>query len=864
VAKSVSALRNGFYRYLRELGVRWLAPHEAWTVIPKQKQVRIVRSGVVAPRTEMLSYSGNGGLGPFGQPPLADGEAPKAAWETWDARNGMPRELQNLGNHVGEAINHSRQCEFRADRTMMAWYRGGRGVGPNGKPFPSACYPATLPHQSKPQYTHHGDGSGTYPNPPMPPWSGVTRTPAGCTPGGSPCPTAAQDPAADSIDDPYPDVYTGFGGAVQLWAEWIRDELAVLIQATGPDHPATWYPSAEAADGPGDCECTKCLRLLSDGPYAAHLTPDQQARPSTPADRYFHFTNEIAKFIAHWFGAGRGVSVDAYTTRCAVPTIPLQPNIVVQLVPAAQDGRQSNLSQEDLHLAWAAKRTANPLGTFQLSVSKQWALTNYNMDAPKISPAAVATEASWALGSGVVAFNVQNTHSSLTIGPHMLLLNELLWDANTDTNGFLDDWFAAAFGPAAPPIRRMFERWWDYYETTPHEVGVSCRDMLEAQQLADAALVEPATRTRVDHVKGYVRFQELNERREYWKAQYDADPAQHKVQYEAALEAFFRHIWAIYPTNVLHSYRLHRVAFWDVPGAVQNPDGTAGTQPGTLAERWLISNPAAPGWNDVRPWTSDELQQCMVAGAGAHPALVTRRRFSWNLAPLAPSAASGLQETTTFIGPGRFALHKDDTDITLELRTAIAATAGGPPPLPLRVKVHNPVGAVDLQEIPAAAAPGSYFPVAVTGPAGTYQVDVHTNDFGIQWRWRVPKSVPFVQTLLRNSTAGWDTQRRLHFYVPAGETAVVLAYNTRVAVDPPGPAPATQGIRFYDPSGTPVETTRTGLNQWSCQVPAGQDGAVWSLDGAWDTNVAVRFNFENCPPVIAYTPEQMMVPAELL
>jgi hypothetical protein len=82
----------------------------------------------------------------------------------------------------------------------------------------------------------------------------------------------------------------------------------------------------------------------------------------------------------------------------------------------------------------------------------------------------------------------------------------------------------------------------------------------------------------------------------------------------------------------------------------------------------------------------------------------------------------------------------------------------------------------------------------------------------------------------------------------------VLAYNTK----------APTGVRFYDPSGTLVPTTRVGLHQWQCDVGAGQAGKIWSFDGALDSNNSVLFRFENCPPVVAYAPEQMMVPEELL
>lgn len=855
VAKERRALQAAMFRYLHRLGCRWLAPNEAWTIIPKKKNLRLMASEIVEPRVEHLFYQGNAGLTPRGQPPsLPWGEAPKEAWADWDIHNGMPRELEGAAFHIGEGVNKVFQCEFRADRKLMAWYKGGRGNGAKGEPFPQECF--TGAHTSKPCYTNHGDGTGVYP--PLPagdPWEGIDPPKAGCQPGVKACDPVlypVEDPANDSEADAYPGVYSGFGGAVKIWAEFVRDRLALNLKQWGSYHPNTRYVTTDAADGAGDCEGDKCRDLLRSGPYGAYLTPDQQNQDSSRADRYFHFTNEIAKFIEYWFGPGYGVGVLSYSSRSDIPSIPIRSNILVQPVPTS---RPDNVTQEEFHKAWGEKRTNNPWGKFRLSVTKLWALTNTNFDAPKISPKTVYTEIKWALDNGVSAIIVQNTHSSLTIGMHMLGLNEQIWSAD-DPNyeAHLSEWFALAFGPAAPPIRRMFERWWDYFEWTQNEVGASCRDMLEAQQIADTVGVSAQMQTRIDHVKGYVWHLYLNERVLDRRAQWEVDQNNSNKQnaYEGAMNELFNHIWAMYPSNVLHSYRLHRSNFWKMPDAIVNEDGTAGAVPGSYTERWLITNSASNRWHYIREWSSQELQAKMVSGA--KKLMVSRRQFSSDLAPLTSTGDTEVVNTITYLREAKFALYKEANDVTITMRTFGTVKANN---LPIRVDVTSPAGnSFTYKAIvnPNNVQVWTATPITIKGSAGLYQIEVVNPSDSTRWNWQVPRNVPFSMVdELRNNTGDYDNQTMyLYFYVPMGETKIVMSYNTK------------QAITFRDPAGHEVTTLPTGQYQWSCEVPAGQDGKVWSFARGLDANNVAQIGFENCPRVLAWSAEQLLVPRELL
>ncbi|UCG26009.1 MAG: hypothetical protein JSW55_08515 [Chloroflexota bacterium] len=858
-AKERRALRAAMFRYLHRLGCRWLAHHEAWTIIPKKKNLRVVASQVLEPRVDYLFYAGNTGL-PYTDPPLPDGGMRQQALDIWAIRLGTPRELEPGAGHVGTAINRIHQCEFRADRRLMAWHDGGRGKGPSGAPFPMECFAGG--HHSKPCYTNHGDGKGTYPLiPPYGnPWDDIQKPSAGCVPGSNECDGdlyPVESPENDSEVDSYPGVYSGFGGTIKIWAEFVRDELAVRLQKPdGQHHPNTRYVHADAADGGGDCTGDKCVALLREGPYEPFLTPAEKDEDSSPADRYFHLSNEVAKFIEYWFGLERGIMVLSYGERSRIPSIPIRPNMIVGLVPAAQSGKQINLNEKEYLEAWAQKRMKNAAlgwGEFQLGVTKQWALANYVFDAPKVSPETVYRESHWAFESEIISFTIQSTYSSLTIGMHLLGLIEQIWRADDpDYRRHLCEWFALAFGPAAGPIRRMFDRWWDYFEWTQHEVGASCRDLVDAQRIADAAGVSAEIQTRIDHVKGYVWHMYLHERALDLRARYEVDPSAYEKALAAAMDDLLRHIWAVYPTFVLNSFRLYRNYFTWIPGgSIPKGTGIPTAEPGSPAEEWLFDKDAI-GWQTVQPWTSKDLQGFMQTGAKAYPEIARRRNFSMDLVPWSSANKADPVDTTTFISSEKFVLYKGTSPVTIEMFTRSINN------LPIHINVTDPAGVSHSEHFagnPTNKWIDAYEEFTFSGANGIYEIEVVSNDAGsMQWRWRIPPDVPFSMLEPRNGTPGYaiDMDKHLYFFVPKGETNVVMSYNSK------------NKIQFWDSAGNIVPTNQLGQYQWTCSVPSGQDGKVWSFTGGVDQNNAVRIGFENCPRVIAWSAEQVLVPKELL
>lgn len=844
VAKTPRALQTAAYRFLHRFGYRWLGPAAGWEIVPDPPNtIRLVESVIVDPVVEAFTYEGNGGVGGSNQPPLPNTDAIKGQWARWNFRQAMPWEVDATSTHVGESFNYHYQCELRADRSMMAWSRGKRGQDDYGRTFPLSCFLATDEFGGKVDPTHHGDGTGVYDDPPTPPWSSGGNTAPACTLESDPadCSAAAQDPADDSDASDNPTVYDGFGGLVRRWSQFVRGGLVGRYATFGVGHPSTYITSSESADGSSNCRCQKCLDLLRAGPYHEYLTAEEQTQDASVSDCYYHLQNHVARYIRHWFGDSQRIGVLAYTTRSGTPLIPIEPTIFVRLLPLAATITW-NLTREEIHAAWYAKQQSNPWGPFGLGTELQWALSSVNFDVPTLSPQEANYEFELARVNGTQNFSCQNTFSSLVIGIHLWCCNRRLWEPSLTVSELLDEWFALAFGPCAAPVRAMFDRWWQWDDVSVHEAGEACRNMLEAQALLDAA-PDAAIQARLDHVKGFVHYQRLYA--EYKAA--EVNKVADEATWLAALEAVTLHNAAIFPHLTTHAYRLHTKFYLRMPGVID----TLTAEPGSMAARWLIVDPDAAGWADVPTYSTNDLHAFMVDGASTYPQVVARAAFSDDLQPWTSSADATLVQSPFFASGGKtFRLYKPDaSDATINVQLSNGNTS-----VPtMRVRVTDPSGAVTETELAVSVAAADNN-VVISGSAGFYEVRTIYNDTAMRCRVDVPKKCGFVLLDARAGTSGFNTAIRNYFWVPPGTTKIVLVYNTL----------APSGVQFYDDGGNAVATTREDPYTWIADVAAGHDGAPWSFTGLYDGTTASGVRFENCPNVLSWSPEQLLVPSEVL
>jgi hypothetical protein len=786
VGANQSGLRRGVYEYLHRLGVRWYLPNEHWTIVPSAQDVRVNVQALRNPAYRQMAFAGTGGFG--SNLPVPNGSGPKLNYSAWARRNRLPSQ-HAIGGHTGEAYNYAFASTLRADPLYMAEVGGVRETLPPGNFAADAAI-------EKPHYTYHGGLCGT------------PQSPQAC--GQNEAPTW-EDPSDYSSD----------GGVIKLYGDWRVTKLAQAIGLYGADSAASELISVDPADGGRHCECDKCLALLRQGPYRDGNGQPLSMADSSVSDRVFHLANETAKKV-HAAYPGHGVSLLAYDDRAAPPTIPLEPNMVVRVTPHRYQSEHTGLTAEELIDAWGAKAASNSKGPFGLGIYDYWAITDETLDRPMFSPRRAASKLRFWADKGISDLQVETSHSAGAVGIAHLLASRFAWDPDLDEEAVLDEFFTLSFGAAAPPMQRMFERWWARYAASWDELGRSYEDVLEASDLLASGSCTSCV-ARLDDVKGYLHYLRLRMELDFASAN----------DRPALVDAIYRHIWRIHQTGFVSTYRLHDL-LWRT---YQYP-------------AWDLSNASATGWATVTPLTTVELDQLMDDGATTYEPLagIEPRVFSGEWIARTPSSqASGDSESQVFNQPLDFAFVAPPSGhVTVRVRNFTNGSTAK-----MRVSIRNASGVtVSSSELDFTSLTWVWHDIPLVGLANeTHTIELFKASTAQQYKVSVPAAVPFAQVGAQralNSPAAANQ----YFYVPSGTQRFVL--NAWSAVEP----------TFYNPQGAVVSASKYGTNLYVVDVPTGEDGKVWKLAGIKTEGSTSAF-FTNLPNSFAPTAAQVLVPAEL-
>jgi len=576
-------------------------------------------------------------------------------------------------------------------------------------------------------------------------------------------------------------------GALELL---IRDRRAQLERqiAQAPDDPVSWWIGVEPTDGGWHCECPACL-----------------AR-GTVSDRVFGTANAVARTLAREI-PGAGVGLYAYHHHLAPPAAELEPNVTVVVVPYAFN--MTGLSAEELLRGWAAKAPS-------FTAEDKWSLTDWARDLPSFDFLTRPFERLpfWAsLGSR--GFMLESSYSAGAVGIPLWMVGRRCWDPDAAGEPLLDEFCGMCFGAAAPPMRRMLERWSRRFTLGGHELALSFRDLDEALGLA-----APAATARIHDYVRYVQHLRL------W------------LEYETAADASVRHAaaraylawaWRIRDSAMVSTYRLHRLMLnrWE----------SADT---ALAEEWNLADPEAAGWRLVGPVGEDDLREIVRAGSAAYtPLRVAERTFSADLVPLEPAPAGG--ETSwgpvhALRGLHRFEFVAPPDAAVLPLKFQAGR---GRAETVHRLTVETLAGVpVTTLTIPADM---QHRDVELPLPGGGhYRLEIGPPSFRLQ----APAGWPFVavgRALPRLASPG------LGVFVPAGTTNFGVHYQ--------GSGP----LVVRGPDGE-VRQPEAGDRTVSFAVPAGLDGAVWRLEGMAGVT---SLRLIGLPAVFSLAPGGMMAPLEV-
>ncbi|MCM8759356.1 MAG: DUF4838 domain-containing protein, partial [Candidatus Omnitrophica bacterium] len=202
-------------------------------------------------------------------------------------------------------------------------------------------------------------------------------------------------------------------GLIELYVKDRVNQLKRQVD-TDPDGPGSFAVSVEPSDGGGHCECENCRKIGS------------------VSDRVFSLANHVAKEVAKQFPK-RYVSLLAYNEHAAVPSIELEPNVYVVVVPYGF--QRTGYSGDELIEMWGKK-------TKFFGLYDYWSIPDWNNDMPGFNYLETpAKKIRFWKKSNAAAFLSESTYSSGAMGIAWYLSSRLLWDPKIDEKKVLDDFY---------------------------------------------------------------------------------------------------------------------------------------------------------------------------------------------------------------------------------------------------------------------------------------------------------------------------------------------------------------------------------------------------------------------------------------
>ncbi len=579
-------------------------------------------------------------------------------------------------------------------------------------------------------------------------------------------------------------------GLIELYTKDRLKKLKSQIDSD-PEGPYSFAVSVEPSDGGGHCECTECLKIGS------------------VSDRVFSLANHVAKEVAKQF-PGKYVSLLAYNEHAGVPKIDLEPNVFVVVVPYGF--QRTGYSGDELIQQWAKK-------TKFFGVYDYWSIPDWTNDMPDLNYLVVPEEKiRYWYKNGVAAYLSESTNSSGAVGITWYLSSRLLWNPDVNEKQLLEEFYTKAFGEACAPMKRMLERWANSFMLSDHELGLSFRDILEADELAK----DPAVKARIDDYKKYLQYLRL-----YYEYK-SAKPG--TEERKKAVRGLLNFMWKIYDSTMVHVYRMHQL--------LVNRYESADTD---LRQEWDFKN--NDRWESIKPVSSEELNQMMKDGSEKYkPYEFEYRSFNTgNLVPVSQLVTSSSEQkfisTHTFFGTHNFKFFVPGNvkQLTLKITTGRRENHPGD-----RVMIIDAAGKILFDDfiVPDGA---THDVLIVPEVKGLYSMRVSDQKIGFSIQF--PDWLPFAVV---DYFVIPDWQKKVYFYVPQGTKKIAMFCESVVPV------------KIYDGDGKEIKYK--GTKVIVADVPDGQDGRVWALSHhKFYTPSPIMLNI---PRIIGFSKDTMLIPAQ--
>jgi hypothetical protein len=401
-----------------------------------------------------------------------------------------------------------------------------------------------------------------------------------------------------------------------------------------------------------------------------------------------------------------------------------------------------------------------------------------------------------------------------------------MWNPKADVDVLLTDFYDKAFGPAAVPMRRYYERFDKGNKPllSSHLLATGFLDLQEAGQLAAG---RADVQARLDHLKQYLRSVHLR-----WLVDRAPDKATKKERTLAALTHGYR---------TRYSYMNHWVGM---------RDGWANEAAKEFNEpSWAPGDPTPKKpWAVDKPYTHEETEAEFREGlAFFRPDPVEEKQFSRNLVPVNfvtnGEKAAPVESSQSYQWTLPYALYSVAGE-PLQLSIVTGTIAHYRDLAPAQWTITDASG----KRLGSGRLPldGKAHSIKVKVPRrGLYLLQFDDSSAG--WQIKVAPgrhATVMLERAHRVEHAGW--MQPMHFYVPRGTRELHYYWHG-------------QPHRVHGPDGALLNEVNTKSEFVKIPVPQGADGKTWHfsqmmLGYLW---------FFNAPNNLAASPSALLVPKEL-
>ncbi len=603
------------------------------------------------------------------------------------------------------------------------------------------------------------------------------------------------------------------------------------------DNPRSMAVSVTPPDDAGYCQCDACLRLAAvtsvstnQGVLFGRTAAGDEV--CVTSETVYRYVNAVARAVAGAY-PGRYVVTAAYSSYSHPPSFDLEPNVYMF---ATMGFRRSPLAPEDL-LTEQSRRVSH------LGIYEYYDVINWDWDLPGHARAAqldyIADSIRYYQGKGVVSLKAEASNNWGPNGLGYYVIARLLWDTRQNVGQIEDEFYREAFGPAAGPVRRFYDRWASGIAVNPGTLALGYRDLQEA---ADLTADREPFRTRVDRLRMYAHFLKIQlikgkpgaKEVAQWKSTWGEDGARQR------LEEFGEYVSRLMDTHMVQSYGFGE--FIEMAGRELGVDGSRWRQPGAI-----------PTADEVEAWFAADLKELLPGIAKE----LDIRRYSRDLVRVDPSLPALLPHTPAAIHAGPF----DEGSMFLMVTQGEEIEIGFQAVPPTEVDG----GAANAEAEPSECSYGFLSPEAFRAeqfmaarksarqplPVTLRILAAKTGFCQVNWS---RAHVTHVNRPCVLAGGGFSVRNAtLYFLVPQGTRRFLLRST----------APGFNSFDIRDGKGKSVlQICKTKESDFSVDVPAGSDGGIWSVQGPDVTLRGGRLSLAGVPNYFSLLPSLLLVPRE--